>query len=174
MLVNQLPEKMSLLLDGELDQEESLKLLDLIETDPELRKRWRRYCLVRESMRSRQKIWPDDHFVKEISAALVSEPTVLVPSRTARTKTRDKMVTMALAASLALLAILVGKSLHDHSAMDRAQLTARLEGPIHYPDLPSGNSEFQDYLVFHNETAYLAGAQGMLPYLRLVSSQAPR
>ena len=79
MLVNQLPEKMSLLLDGELDQEESLKLLDLIETDPELRKRWRRYCLVRESMRSRQKIWPDDHFVKEISAALVSEPTVLVP-----------------------------------------------------------------------------------------------
>jgi len=174
MLDEKLPEKLSLLLDGELNKDESLKLLDLVETDPELKRRWRRYCVANAVLQEKSAIVPDKRFVERVSTAVAKEPTILAPP--AKARIREKVVTRALAAVLAMVAVLVGKSFLEHSPTDGAHLIAKAQqGTV----LADGNAssmdpDFQDYLVLHNETAYLAGAQGMLPYARLVSSKPTR
>ncbi len=172
MIEDSLKQKLCLLLDDELGRDESLKLLSGIETNPDLRAQWRRYNLIGVAMRSRDAMLPDSGFVDRVSAALADEPTILAP-RPAHRGHREKIVTLALAASLAVVAILAGKSLSDYSPMRGADLLARA-------DLAGSNvqasidPEFRDYLVAHYETAYLAGAQGMLPSVRLVSSGSAR
>jgi sigma-E factor negative regulatory protein RseA len=173
MLEETLAEKLSLLLDGELDKEESLKLLDLIETDAEAGKRWRRYCLIREALRSTGGLLPDGRFVERVGVALADEPTILAPPKH-KIRIREKAVTAALAASLAMVAVLVGKSLTDYVPPGSSNLLAQVQLGPNSTELVPVDPDFQDYLVLHNETAYLAGAQGMLPYVRLVSSQPAR
>src|SRR5690554_4661864 len=103
-----LREKLSLLLDGELSKSESMTLMARIETDAELRKQWHRYRLVSEVLRSGKVPAVDDGFVERVRAALADEPTILAP-RSDKRHYREKAVTAAIAASLAVVAILVGK-----------------------------------------------------------------
>ena len=165
-----LKEKLCLLLDDELSPDEAMKLLRLIETNPEIRKQWIRYSIVREAMKSGRILIPDNHFVDRINTAVANEPTVLAPRPGAR-RWRERAVTGALAASLALGAVLIAKSLSNHSLMQGSNFLtlANLIGPSAHPP---ADSEFRDYLVTHYEAAYSAGAQGMLPSVRLVSTEA--
>lgn len=170
MTENSLREKLSLLLDEELERNESLWLLSRIETDPALAMQWRRYNLIHETMRSNPALLPDSGFVGRISASLVDEPTVLAPTP-AKHRHRERAVTVALAASLAMVAVLAGKSLHDYSPMGGANSLLASTADTTQASI---DPEFRDYLVTHYETAYLSGAQGLLPSLRLVSSDATR
>ncbi|BBL76056.1 sigma-E factor negative regulatory protein [Methylomagnum ishizawai] len=178
MIEDSLKQKLSLMLDDELGRDESLKLLAGIESDPALRAQWRRYNLVGMALRSQSSLVPDSGFVDRISAALADEPTILAP-QAAKSATRrdmgyrDKVVTLALAASLAAVAVMVGKSLHDYSPMNGPNVIAQ-SGIDGDNAQASVDPEFRDYLVAHYETAYLSGAQGMLPSVRLVSSGSPR
>lgn len=169
-----LKQKLSLLLDDELGQGESLQLLAGIEADPGLQKQLRRYQMIGTALRAQGSLVPDEGFVDRISAALAEEPTVLAPNAiAARPRRRETVVTFALAASLAMVAVLVGKSLNDYSPAQGSNSLAQA-------NLAGGNAqaaidpEFRDYLAAHHETAYLAGAQGMLPSVRLVSSNPTR
>jgi sigma-E factor negative regulatory protein RseA len=173
MMEDSLKEKLCLLLDGELDPNESLQLLRRIEDDPLVRAQWTRYSLTSEVMRSGRVLLPDSGFVDRTSTALAEEPTILAPRPNKKHPFREKIVTTALAASLALLAVLVGKSLKDYSPIRGSELLARAElmGPsVQSPIDP----EFRDFLAMHHETAYLSGAQGMLPSVRLVSTDPTR
>lgn len=170
MTENSLKEKLCLLFDDELGRDESLRLVTRMETDPELQAQWRRYSLIREAMHSRRVLIPDTGFVDRISAELADEPTVLAPAIPHKPRRRERVVTMALAASLAMVAVLVGKSLHDYSPQSGDTTLAKNDlsaTSIQSPMDPA----FRDYLATHYETAYLSGAQGMLPSLRLVSSE---
>lgn len=172
MKEDSLKEELSLMLDGELSPNESLKLLGRIEKDPTLRAQWSRYCIMSEVMRSGRVLLPDSGFVGRVSSTLAEEPTVLAPRRE-KQRVRERLVTGALAASLALLALLVGKSLSDYSPIRGSDLLARAEllGPtVQSPIDP----QFRDFLAMHYETAYLSGAQGMLPSIRLVSTDTTR
>jgi len=174
MIEDSLKQKLSLMLDDELGRDESLKLLAGIESDPALRVQWHRYNLVGMALRSQSSLVPDSGFVDRISAALADEPTILAP-QAAKSATRrdmgyrDKAVTLALAASLAAVAVMVGQSLHDYSPMNGPNVIGQAGDTQ-----ASVDPEFRDYLVAHYETAYLSGAQGMLPSVRLVSSGSPR
>lgn len=170
MKEDSLKQELSLLLDGELSPSESLKLLKRIEKDPALRARWSRYCIMSEVIRSGRVLLPDSAFVDRIGVFLAEEPTILAPRPDTR-RVRERVVTGALAASLALLALLVGKSLNDYSPIRGSDLLARAEllGPtVQSPMDP----QFRDFLALHYEMAYLSGAQGMLPSVRLVSADS--
>lgn len=165
-------ERISMLLDEELSVEESLGLLERIENDPELATNWRRYCIISETIRDGNGLLPDDSFVSRVSAAIAQEPTVLAP-RANRQNGRERVVTAALAASLAVVAVLVGKSLNDYSPVrgpDFLAHTGFVESNVESPLEP----DFRDYLVTHYETAYLAGVNGMLPSIRLLSYEPNR
>jgi len=163
-----LKQKLSLLLDGELSKSDSLALMSRIEHDGELCRQWHRYCLVSELMRSGKILPVDDRFVDRVRDALASEPAILAP-RPEKHQYRERTITAALAASLAVVAVLVGKSINEYSPVRGPELLAQTELTDTNDAHSTVDPQFQDYLVTHSETAYLAGAPGMLPYARLVT-----
>ncbi|MGZ8216040.1 RseA family anti-sigma factor [Methylomagnum sp.] len=173
MTANNLKEKLSLLLDDELDSQESLRLFERVEKDSAVRAQWNRYSRISAAMRSGQILMADDGFADRLNAALADEPTILAPTALPRKRqTRERLVTTALAASLALVAVLVAKSFNEYSPVNGSNFLAMadLMGPSSTQATMA--PEFQDYLVAHYGTAYLAGAQGMLPSVRLASNDS--
>jgi len=177
-----LRQRISLLLDAELDGRDNPVLLDKLERDEELKATWQRYHLIGQVMRSPGGMLADADFAARVSALIQDEPTVMAPrwnALRAESTTRRKVVTFALAASLASVAVLIGKSLTDNAG-DFYALSAKPQAvaSIDSNSVESGkkmaDEQFNDYLLMHNETAYMAGSAGMMPYVRLVSAGPDR
>lgn len=165
-------QKLSALLDDELGYHESLSLMGRLESDRELSARLHRYAVVKECMKSRNPLVPDGGFVDRVHAALAEEPVVLAP-RTLRKPVGEKAATYAIAASMAVIALLVGRSLTDYSPDRAGQLLAQAEmnSPVTQASM---EPDLRDYLALHNESTYLSGSQGMMPSIRLVSGSVGR
>lgn len=169
--------RLSMLLDGELRAGDNPRLLDRIESDEELRSTWGRYHAIGEVMRSSGGLMADRDFAARVAAAVREAPTTLAPSRVKpdRRSARQRFVQLAMAATLAGVAVFVGKSLNDNAEGLRgvppvadASMPQGREGPAQADK--AADAQFNDYLLMHNETAYLAGSAGMLPYVRLVGA----
>ncbi len=70
-------DRLSALLDGELDEEATNAALDRLQQDPALRQDWSAYCLIGDVLRGEPATAPD--FVDRVMAGLDKEPTVLAP-----------------------------------------------------------------------------------------------
>jgi sigma-E factor negative regulatory protein RseA len=172
--------RISMLLDSDLDGRDNPRLIDKLEEDTDLRATWSRYSLIGDVIRSPHQQLADGDFARKISAMIADEPTVLSPGRLQRpANLRPNIVSLGLAASLAVVAILIGKSVNDNSQVLQvaslgqptvAQVAANKVGPA----VNQSDSQLNDYLVMHNETAYMAGSAGMLSYVRLVGSRSDR
>ncbi|MBM3202762.1 hypothetical protein FJZ55_02470 [Candidatus Woesearchaeota archaeon] len=168
-------EHLSALFDGTLGYPESRKLWKQMESDPELIRQWDRYSRISQLLNHNPGVLPDAGFVNRVQAALANEPTVLAP-RAMRHRVAERVVSTALAAGLALAAVVVGKSLLNTESLNgHAWVAEARRAPLPASgNLAQVDTDFQNYLVLHNETAYLAGAQGLLPYARVVSAQPVR
>jgi len=172
--------RVSMLMDSDLDGRDNPRLLDRLENDAELQATWARYHLIGDVMRSARGPLPDSDFAAKVSKRVAGEPTVLAPKVLNRQLTvRPSIVSLGLAASLAVVAILVGKSMNEHvDVFQSASLggagSAQLASKAPEPAESQADSQFNDYLVMHNETAYMAGSAGMLPYVRVVGSRPER
>jgi hypothetical protein len=130
-------------------------------------------------MRSPRVIVADTEFAQRVSAVIRDEPTILAPKRTSQgvgAVMRNKLVTYAMAASLVGLAVLVGKSLTDQfvgSPMSPPTVSATDSNTLESIE-KMAEAQFNDYLLVHNQSSYMAGSAGMLPYVRLVSSGPER
>lgn len=169
--------RISMLMDSNLDPRDNPRLIERLETDAELKATWARYSLIGDYLRSPQGIVADKDFASRVSLALAEEPTILAPRaiKSPRKPASAKVISLSLAASLAVMAIVVGKSLNDHVDViqtannDKAATTSLAENHA-----GENESRFNDYLVMHNETASMAGSAGMLPYVRVAGSHAGR
>ena len=168
-------EHLSALFDGALGYPEARRLWKQMESDPELAKRWDRYNRIRHGLTRSPGVLPDAGFASRVHAAIADEPTVLAP-RAMRRRVAERVVSTALAAGLALAAVVVGKSLLTPEGLNGHEWVAEARrAPLPSTgNLAQADTDFQNYLVLHNETSYLAGAQGLLPYARVVSSQPAR
>jgi sigma-E factor negative regulatory protein RseA len=167
-----LPEHLSALLDDELGLNEQLCIYRRLEVDPQLSAKLHRYAMAQEFLKTPRPMITDPGFVDRVHAALIDEPVVLAP-RVVRHKVREKAATLALAASIAMLAVLVGRSINHYSPIETSAMLADVQ--LNAPTVKASmEPELRDYLSLHNESAYLAGAQGMLPSVRLVSGAASR
>jgi len=145
-----------------------------------LKATWARFSLIGDLMRASNEPLAGKGFALRISAMIADEPTILAPTALkAKLVLRPGMVSLGLAASLAVVAVLVGKSMNEHASVFQAashgnptqtQIAANVGGRVENP----ADSQFNDYLVMHNETASMAGSAGMLPYVRLVGSRPSR
>lgn len=164
-------QQISELLDQELETGQSVRLLQNLESDPELAKRWKRYSLISEAMRSSRVVVPGDDFVAQVSQKLADEPVSFAPGALKRRSVSDRIVTAALAASLAVVAVMVARSVNEYPEVQgQIQTAANTILPANDQD----DARLREYFVMHNETAYLSGAQGMLPYVRLASVKSGR
>ena len=177
-------EKLSALVDGELDETDVHLLLDRLRDDPGLAERWSRYHLINDTLRNNlpETVAPD--FAERVWAGLEDEPTVMAPRRRPLRVPgfMKQAVGLALASSVTAVAILgvqhmeadnpTGSSAAnaqladapDTRAYHRAETVGRqVSGPR------AVRPELQPYVVNHNEYAVSSGMPGVLPYARVVS-----
>jgi hypothetical protein len=163
MMDENLGEQLSLLVDDRLDDSRAARIFRRMEADREIADTYSRLLLVSQVLKTEGRVIHDRHFVDRIHDAIENEPTVIAPR--ARRNVRERVVTSALAATLAGVAVLVGHSILRQSD---APLGGSPEA-IARAEISPAASEVDTYMVSHNGTSYLAANGGLMPYLRVVS-----
>lgn len=174
--------KISMLMDGELDQREFDEVLGALGPDNEARLAWRAYHLIRDALRGENVLAPD--LAAGVAARLAGEPTVLAPRRTAQPPMRRTWMALSAAASVAAMG-LVGwlafspRPVPEAGPVVAAQIVnvpqatlvpviqAKTEAPIRVP-LPAATD---DYLLANQGYSPRLTLQGVAPYIRTVSDQ---
>ncbi|HET7062433.1 MAG TPA: sigma-E factor negative regulatory protein [Nitrosospira sp.] len=172
-------EKLSALMDGELDSDDTAGILAGLKQTDELREQWAAYHLISDTL-SQPEVMRID-ISNRVMARLAAEPTALAPRATAR----HRPVAFAAAASIAALAVAGWMSLHttpplalpqanlaDNGTPPATSLTALPATPVAgVPYAPvSAPERMNDYLMAHREFSPGAGMHGAPPpYVRTVS-----
>lgn len=165
-------ERISALMDGELEDRSAGELIEALGRDPEAVATWRVYHLIGDAMREPRLL--SEGVAAHVRERLAEEPTVLAPAAAAAQPRR--WVALPIAASLAAV-----------SLVGWLAFAPQLPGPLSQPPvakapaaaanppaalavpLPSATS---DYLLAHQGFSPRASFQGMAPYVRSVSDEA--
>ncbi len=167
-------ERISALMDGELDADESAAILRDLRQDEALREAWARFHLIGDAMRGSGVLRPD--FAARVSARLMLEPTVMVlvprPPRPAA-----KRYALPLAASVAALSF-VGILAWQLAQLNRAGegtpqiASVSTSGPVATPvSTRSVSAASHAYLLAHQEFSPSYAMEGTTAYIRTVSAQ---
>lgn len=170
-------EKISALVDGELGEQETERVLRQVGQDHSLSGTWQRYHLIRAVMRN-ESIHYRPGLAQRIAEAIESEAAA--PARSAASRAHGASVSrwlpgMALAASLAVVAI--GAMLALRSAedivSDPAVSTPRLAASDRATRWDGADPELEDtlnaFLVEHGEFTTASGMNGLISYAKFVS-----
>jgi sigma-E factor negative regulatory protein RseA len=175
-------ERISALVDGELDRRDKQALLEQLARDPDARARWGRYHLIGDALRNDLPVAVDHGLATRVSAALEREPTVLAPSRRWLPSGRPLKRTagLAVAASLLGVAVLIGLPQNpEQGGVEQVVASSTAVGGALVTEVPRWDrgqpmveSRLNSYVVNHNEYSASTGMQGMLPYMRIVGADA--
>ncbi|TMG75791.1 MAG: anti-sigma 24 factor [Betaproteobacteria bacterium] len=170
-------EKLSALIDGELQGNDCQAHLGRLRTDTELRRAWDAYHLIGDALRGH--VGAD--FTDRVVARLQEEPTVLAPQR--RKMTAAKRVAwyaMSAAASVAAVTLVVLTASSGWRA--EPQLAAGPETGVSGPVTTVAASvsatdagpllvgvEVENYLLAHQPYSHISAMQGIVPYARTVA-----
>ena len=152
-------ERISQLMDGELDERASADAFDALRRDAEALEAWRMYHLISDAMRDTRLL--SAGFAARVAERLAAEPTVLAPAR----RLPPARLALAAAASVAAVA-LVGWLAFAPQAEAPAPI-ARAKAPA--LDAPRVAGAANDYLLAHQGFSPRVYLQGMAPYVRTVS-----
>ena len=171
--------KISMLMDGELDDRELDDALAALARDDEARRAWRIYHLVRDALCGESA--PGADFTDKVAARLAKEPTVLAPRRMAHGPARVRWMALSAAASVAAVALVGWLAFAPRPAPDAGSVAApiaqapqapvaaaKAEASVRVP-LPSSTD---DYLLAHQGYSPRLTLQGVAPYIRSVSDEA--
>ena len=99
-------QRLSVLLDGELDPANTSRLLDALAREPPLRDTWERYHLIGQAIRGEHIDLAHRVVANRVQRALAAEPVILAGRRRHRwPRARRPMAGVALAATLAFVAL---------------------------------------------------------------------
>ncbi len=167
--------KISELIDGELARHEAGGAFDALRGDGEARHRWRTYHLIGDAMRETPLLSAD--FSARLAARLAGEPTVLAPPPLPLRRPvleRRRWQLLSAAASITAVAFVS----FAYFSQDPAVVAPPLASVT--PVAPAVESAqvappeaANDYLLAHQGYSPRNSLQGMAPYVRTVSSQAP-
>ena len=171
-------DKISALMDGELERQDAAGVLQQLNSEGEARDAWRRYHLIGDVMRDTRLLSPG--FAARVSAHLATEPTVLAPAALPKRPSVTRWHALSAAASLAAVAMVgwialapapdagpqIAKDGKQAPTTETAQASPAQVAP---PDAAN------DYLLAHQGYSPRNTLQGVAPYVRMVSSEsAPR
>ena len=158
-------QQISILMDGELFDDEAEALLNKLKHSPDVCKEWQAYHLIGDVLRQ------PDHACCSISAALrerlQAEPTVLAPRVQASRNAR--WFALSAAASVMALSLVAWMSMQIRS--EPAPKMAMQQSTALRPASFSGNKGLNNYLLAHQEFSPSADMQGAASYIRTVSNQ---
>jgi sigma-E factor negative regulatory protein RseA len=158
-------DKLSALMDGELDDKSAAAAIEELGRDPEAARTWRTYQLISDAMRESRLLSAD--FTARLSERLAAEPTVLAP----RAMQRPSQRWFALPAAASVLAAvgLVGWLAFAPQPQAPAPVAQAVPQKPNIVPMPTSAN---DYLLAHQGFSPRLFLQGMAPYVRTVSEQA--
>jgi sigma-E factor negative regulatory protein RseA len=157
-------ERISALMDGELDEAASGPAIDSLRREGEALECWRIYHLISDGMRDTRLL--SAGFAARVSQRLEAEPTVLAPANLPG-KTPVQRFAFAAAASLAAVALVgwLAFAPQPQAPQPMAQVQPALATATIVPLSSAAN----DYLLAHQGFSPRVSLQGMAPYVRTVS-----
>jgi sigma-E factor negative regulatory protein RseA len=162
-----LNEKISLLIDDELDSEQALSLLRTVQDDDELKAKLQRYQLVSQVLKNEECYILDSEFADKIHRQIREEPIYFIPRKKVRIDWQK--AGLAVAASIAL-AVVWGVNKVDKQMNPYREPEVALAVPQQIqPD--EMNDRFNDYLQAHDNAVYVNNAPRVQPYARVVGFQ---
>jgi sigma-E factor negative regulatory protein RseA len=155
-------DRLSALMDGELDDKSAAEVIEALGHDQEAVRTWRTYQLISDALRESRLLSAD--FTARFSQQLAKEPTVLAP-RSMQRESR-KWVALSAAASVAAVA-LVGWVAFAPPPGPVPVAQVQTEAPKPPAMVPLPNSA-NDYLLAHQA---FSPRGSLAPYIRTVSEQ---
>lgn len=159
-------QEISVLMDGELFEDEADALLNKLKKDPQAHQEWLTYHLIGDALRQ------PDHIGRDISttfrACLQAEPTVFVPRR--RTTQRARYFALSAAASVMALALVAWLSMQAGVEPGPQLATAPQTSPLRPASLSSANG-VSDYVMAHQEFSPSTDVHGAASYIHTVSGR---
>ena len=163
-------ERISALMDGELDDHEAAAQLRRLKEDPDLRAAWGTYHLIGDAMRGEAGY--SSGMAGRISVRLAAEPTVMAPKPPVQLPSVRRVALSAVAAigGVALVAWL--------TLFENPFIPARQELAVNQPQgaqtqmaATPANGAVNDYLLAHQQFSPSTAMQGVASYVRTVSGQ---
>ena len=185
-------EKISALMDGELDEQQAQQQIQRLKLDEELSGGWEAFHLIGDVLRDERPLSP--HFSRRLASRISAEPTILAPRR--RTARRNTAYALSAAASLSAIALVGWVAVTTNpvspegSNMAKAPIApipaaASVSSPVSstasstvspapppaaaLASVPSDGT-MNEYLMAHQEFSPSTTLQGVAPYIRSVSS----
>ena len=177
-------EKISALMDGELDEHQARAQVDRLKQDESLAHSWHTFHKIGDALRGERELSGD--FGSRFSARLKDEPTVLAPRH--GPVRRFTAYALSAAASLSAIALVGWVALGgDPSSQQPAQVAKAIPATVApvtpitptvvpaavVPQLASvpNDGTMNDYLIAHQGFSPSTSIQGVAPYIRGVSAK---
>ena len=158
-------EKISALMDGELEGRAADEALELLRRDGMAADTWRLYHLVSDAMHEQPLL--SEGFTSRVSARLAAEPTVLAAGRLPG-RTPAQRIAYAAAASVAAVGLVGWLAITPQRPLEAPLAKAEPAAPpaLRAVSLPEAAN---DYLLAHQGFSPRVSLQGMAPYVRTVA-----
>lgn len=164
-------DKISALMDGELDEHQAREQLARLKQEGDLAQCWHTFHLIGDALRGENPLSHD--FDQRLTARLTGEPTVIGPRRSV-TK-RVAAYALSAAASLSAIALVGWVALSDNPLAPQPELAKAPNPPAiaapstQLASVPS-DGKMNEYMIAHQEYSPSTAIQGLAPYIRSVSS----
>jgi sigma-E factor negative regulatory protein RseA len=182
-------QKISRFIDGELGYDETLDLLEKIQSDEALKHKMSRYQAISQALKTDEFYQVISDFSHKVFQEIQQEPAYLLPqlksqphSQSQDRQPQSKRKLFAVAASALAAAVLVGQSLRDDQSANKYQAISAMAVP--QQSLPASfaqpgklkqrnrqplNAQFNDYLQAHNNSVYTNGEANFQPYAKVTA-----
>ena len=174
-----LNQKISQFLDNELDNDEALTLLQKMQLQSELQDKLNRYEAISHAMKTDVFLTTESDFSARIRQQIQQEPVYFLPQH--KPIKRDSKL-IALAASIAIVAVIAGRSINNQSQHSKVASTAQVVAQHRLLEESSNhnvyakqaaqyplNKRINDYLQAHNSSVYTDAEATALPYARVTT-----
>jgi len=158
-------EKLSALMDGELDEVETSAALARLRSCEDYRQHWSDYHLIGDALRGGDKLELD--LTARVMEALLDEPVVLAPPRRNEQSQSGLQRTLAMAASVAGITLVTALAWSGRPGA--VTEVAKIPVDAQVPAQLAG-ANLQAYLVAHQTHA--PSSQGAAHYIKTVSMEA--
>ncbi len=173
-MTNQINQKISQYLDGDLDRSDAVQLLKTLQQDEQLQTKLQRYIVAQQALKSTPVMMAESDFLSKVRQELEHEP-IHFQAKPRAVKPAHKTPIWALAASVAALAVIVPAWMKATVVNPNASMLMVQEQPKTTSESSERvrvypvNQRFQDYLQAHNGSLYTNGAAKLQGQTQLAS-----
>jgi sigma-E factor negative regulatory protein RseA len=158
-------ERISALMDGELQDADMDRSLGHLKSDVDLRRAWNTYHLIGDALRGH--VAPG--FAARVSQRLAAEPTVLAPAQKTGSS-RLPQIALSAAAGVAGIAMVAWLALPALQS-EPQQLAVSAPPAVTASSAPPGAVGAEGYLLAHQRFSHTSAMQGVAPYARTVADE---